>query len=258
MKYQISNLLDELQSNEAYIRSGAIKKIVKENINNERIIVALDNIIENDPSPAIRDFAQSALNVFGIKHSVNKTPVAINPKKSIHKIPQTSKSNTINSTNTPRIPTKGYTVPQTIIEKTVLDNSVKISSTKVVFGQSTGDRVFLISDITSAHLIQPSFPVVTAVVAPITILIGFLVIAFSCVMSINFDLAGYSIFGILLIGAAVYAIFPTYTVELVISLERFEVFASKNFAKCKTIVDRLNEEISRREKPSVTKSNHVS
>jgi len=36
-KHQTSDLLDELQSNEAYIRNDAIKKIIKGKINDEKI-----------------------------------------------------------------------------------------------------------------------------------------------------------------------------------------------------------------------------
>jgi hypothetical protein len=68
-KYQIPNLLEELQSTEAYIRSDAIKKIIKGKINDEHIIHALRKIIENDPYQAVRNFARAALDVFGIEHS---------------------------------------------------------------------------------------------------------------------------------------------------------------------------------------------
>lgn len=61
-KYQISTLLDELKSDEAYTRNDAIKKIIKGKINDEKIIVALMDIIEHDQSTAVRNFAHSALN----------------------------------------------------------------------------------------------------------------------------------------------------------------------------------------------------
>ena len=68
-EYQISKLLDELQSKEVYNRNDAIKKIIKGKINDERIIDALNNMIENDAYPVVRNFARSALDVFGIEHS---------------------------------------------------------------------------------------------------------------------------------------------------------------------------------------------
>jgi hypothetical protein len=68
-KYENSDLLEELQSTEAYIRSDAIKKIIKGKINDERVILALKNVVENDLSMAVRNFARAALDVFGIEHS---------------------------------------------------------------------------------------------------------------------------------------------------------------------------------------------
>lgn len=83
-KHNISDLLDELQSKEATVRSDAIKKIILGKISDERIIHALNNVIENDPSMALRNFARSALDVFGIKHSAVEEPAAINWKSSDH------------------------------------------------------------------------------------------------------------------------------------------------------------------------------
>jgi len=68
-KYKISDLLNELQSKETHIRSDAIRKIIKEKINDELIIHALNDVIKNDSSMALRNFARSALDVFGIEHS---------------------------------------------------------------------------------------------------------------------------------------------------------------------------------------------
>jgi len=246
--YQISNLLDELQSNEAYIRSDAIKKILKGKITHEPIITALDNIIENDPSPAIRGFAQSTLDAFGIKHSIHERSSVIRSTGSSHKRPQPSKSDAVTSTTNLETPTKSYSPPSTItLGKTIFDNRVEITAESAIFGTSFGNQVYLIADITTASLIQPPFPIITAIVAPITILVGCLIIGVSFVFSINFDLVGFSIFGLLLIGMAIYFIFPTYTVEIVTSSEKIKVFGSKNFDKCKTIVAILNKAISNRE-----------
>ncbi len=66
---KISELLDELQNEEAYKRNDAIKKIIKGKVNDEHIIHALSKVIENDPSQAVRNFARAALDVFGIEHS---------------------------------------------------------------------------------------------------------------------------------------------------------------------------------------------
>ena len=68
-KTQIPELLDELRSQETYIRNDAIKRIIKEKINDEQIVVALKDIIENDSSTSVRNFARGALEVFGIEHS---------------------------------------------------------------------------------------------------------------------------------------------------------------------------------------------
>ena len=62
-KQQFSDLLAQLQSDEAFARNAAIKKIIKEKINDETIVVALINLIENDPSMSVRNFARSALDV---------------------------------------------------------------------------------------------------------------------------------------------------------------------------------------------------
>jgi len=81
-KHQISDLLDELQSNEAYVRSDAIKRIIKERIDDEQIIVALKDIIENDSSMAVRNFARSAFDVFNIEHSAVEVPSEIDFRNS--------------------------------------------------------------------------------------------------------------------------------------------------------------------------------
>jgi hypothetical protein len=78
-KHKISDLLDELRSKEAYIRSDAIKKIIKGKTNDEHIIHALNHVIENDPSMSLRNFARSALDVFGIEHSAIEEPAKIIP-----------------------------------------------------------------------------------------------------------------------------------------------------------------------------------
>ena len=72
---QISNLLDELQNEEAYMRNDAIKKIIKGKIYDEHVIVALKNIIENDSYMTVRNFARAALDIFGIEHSVAEESV---------------------------------------------------------------------------------------------------------------------------------------------------------------------------------------
>jgi len=68
-KDQISNLLGELKSEEAYVRNDAIKKIIKGKIDDENIIHALMWVIENNPNQAVRNFARAALDLFGIEHS---------------------------------------------------------------------------------------------------------------------------------------------------------------------------------------------
>lgn len=69
-KTQIPEVLDELRSQETYARNDAIKRIIKEKINDEKIITALKEVTENDHSMSVRNFARSALNVFGVEHSV--------------------------------------------------------------------------------------------------------------------------------------------------------------------------------------------
>jgi hypothetical protein len=89
-KNKISDLLDELQSKETYIRSDALKKIIKGKINDEDIIHALNNVIENDPSMALRNFARSALDGFGVEHSAVEETVVINEKSFDHNTHNTS------------------------------------------------------------------------------------------------------------------------------------------------------------------------
>jgi hypothetical protein len=62
-KNQIPDLLNELQNDEAYMRNDAIKK----------------NLIDNDSSMSVRNFARSALNSFGIEHSAFEEPLVVNP-----------------------------------------------------------------------------------------------------------------------------------------------------------------------------------
>ena len=76
-KNEIRDLLGELHSNEAYIRNDAIKKIIKGKISDEHIITALKDVVENDPSLVVRNFARRALSVFGIEHSLWEEPVVI-------------------------------------------------------------------------------------------------------------------------------------------------------------------------------------
>lgn len=83
-KSQIPNLLDELQSNETFARNAAVKKIIKEKINNEQIVATLKDVIENDSSMSVRNFARAALDVFGIEHSATEEPSEkVNPGKYI-------------------------------------------------------------------------------------------------------------------------------------------------------------------------------
>ena len=91
-KYQIPNLLDELQSDEAYIRNDAIKKIIKGKIDDEHIITALNNVIKNDSYMTVRNFARSALDVFGIEHSAIEESPIIDLKSSDANTSQISKS----------------------------------------------------------------------------------------------------------------------------------------------------------------------
>ena len=89
-KRQISDLLAQLQGDEAYTRNDAIKKIIKEKIDDEQIIVALKDTIENDPNMAVRNFARSALDVFGIEHSEVEESVTVDIKVSDATITQTN------------------------------------------------------------------------------------------------------------------------------------------------------------------------
>jgi len=68
-KYQAQHLLDTLKSGEIAARNDAIKKIIKEKINDEQVIAALKAVIENDSSMSVRNFARAALDVLGIEHS---------------------------------------------------------------------------------------------------------------------------------------------------------------------------------------------
>ena len=77
---QIPKLLDELKSQETYIRNDAIKRVIKEKIHDEQVIVALKEVIENDPSMAVRNFARAALDVFGVEHSAVEESIGINSK----------------------------------------------------------------------------------------------------------------------------------------------------------------------------------
>jgi len=68
-KNLVPDLLQQLDSRETFTRNDAIKKIIKDKINDEQIIAALKGVIENDPSISVRNFARSALDVFGVEHS---------------------------------------------------------------------------------------------------------------------------------------------------------------------------------------------
>ena len=74
-KHEIPNLLDELRNQETYIRNDAIKRIIKEKINDEQILIALKEATENDPSMSVRNFSRSALDIFGVEHSALEEPV---------------------------------------------------------------------------------------------------------------------------------------------------------------------------------------
>ena len=80
-KTQIPEILDELKSPETYARNDAIKRIIKEMINDEQIIIALKEVIENDHSMAVRNFARNALDVFGVEHSTMEVEEVINYTK---------------------------------------------------------------------------------------------------------------------------------------------------------------------------------
>jgi hypothetical protein len=86
-KPQISDLLNELNSSEAYIRNDAIKKVIKGKIDDEQIILALKEVIENDRSMAVRNFARSALDVFGIEHSTVEEPIVETRSIEVHAEP---------------------------------------------------------------------------------------------------------------------------------------------------------------------------
>jgi len=93
---QISSLLVQLKSNEPYARNDAIKIIIKENINDKQIITAFNNLIENDSSMAVRNFARSALDTFGVEHSATEKEIPIINANTAHptigNIQNTSKS----------------------------------------------------------------------------------------------------------------------------------------------------------------------
>ena len=90
----IPDLLDELKSTEAYERNEAIKKIIKYKFYDDQIITALKEVIENDPSMALRNFARAALDVFGVEHSAVEESIGINSK-----ISEVEESTGINSKN---------------------------------------------------------------------------------------------------------------------------------------------------------------
>lgn len=75
VKNQIPDLLDKLQSDGTYIRNNAIKHIIKGKIKDERLIFALKDIIEIDSRISVRNFARSALDVFGIGLSTQELEV---------------------------------------------------------------------------------------------------------------------------------------------------------------------------------------
>jgi len=77
-KNLVPDLLDELKSSETFTRNDAIKKIIKDKINDEHIIAALKGVIENDPSMSVRNFARSALDVFGVEHSAVEESTGMN------------------------------------------------------------------------------------------------------------------------------------------------------------------------------------
>jgi hypothetical protein len=77
-KNQVPDLLNELQNEEAYVRNDAIKKIIKWKINDDNIIAALKDVVNNDSSMSVRNFARSTLNSFGIDHSAFEEPIAVN------------------------------------------------------------------------------------------------------------------------------------------------------------------------------------
>jgi len=73
---QISKLLDELHDKDVYIRSSAIKKVLKGKINDEKIVIALKEIADKDNSIAVKDLARSALDKFDVEYSKEDKPIA--------------------------------------------------------------------------------------------------------------------------------------------------------------------------------------
>jgi len=65
----IRALLDDLQSEDTYSRNNTIKRIITQEIRDQRIVDALLNLIINDPSLSVRNFARNALDALGIEHS---------------------------------------------------------------------------------------------------------------------------------------------------------------------------------------------
>jgi hypothetical protein len=90
----IAKLVEALHSDEAYNREAAIKKIIKSNINDERVIDVLHQIANNDPNKAVRNFARSALKKFGVEHSevAKDEPVAITTRYFWEPSPETISS----------------------------------------------------------------------------------------------------------------------------------------------------------------------
>jgi hypothetical protein len=91
-KHQISDLLNELQSNEPDIQNDAIKKIIKGKINDEKIIIALEEVIENDRSMTVRNFARSALDVLGVEPSAAEESIEFKAKNSKDNVSHTNQS----------------------------------------------------------------------------------------------------------------------------------------------------------------------
>jgi len=71
---QISKLLDELHDKDVYIRSSAIKKILKGKINDEKIVIALKEMADKDNSIAVKNSARSALDKFEGGYSKDYSP----------------------------------------------------------------------------------------------------------------------------------------------------------------------------------------
>lgn len=84
----VLNLLDELQNDEAFTRNEAIKTIIKNKVNDQRIVDALIQLTAHDSSMSVRNFARNALDTFGVEHSeIEKDiPVVNAPKKKAGKI----------------------------------------------------------------------------------------------------------------------------------------------------------------------------